>query len=244
MNEDYRQHEASQEHQPPEAATSIEVNQAHPIQDKDHQQQEATKHPYVGMTRYEYSSVWIQAGMLLATACAAIIVTFQWKAMQETLDVTRESIALTKQAVRAWIITTTIERMSDFIPNSPTEFRIQLKNIGPSTAFNKTFAISVWICHGPPSLSCASQCPANIPVDLRTGETILGPQAEYFLVISFLTMTLKVLDAIKNGTQTAYLCGTISYKDVFNTPHTLNICNYYIPEFDKFGIYPMGNFET
>jgi len=96
--------------------------------------------------------------------CSMSLVAFQWSTMKGTLDVTRESIALTKQTIRAWIVTTKIERVSDFVANIPLDVRIQLKNVGPSTTFDMTFGVSVWTCNGPPSLSCASQCPRVYPI--------------------------------------------------------------------------------
>jgi hypothetical protein len=225
-------------------AAEVETRQADPIQAETHQQQDGPEHFYIGMTRYEYISAGIQGCMVLVTFCYVLIVGLQWSAMQKTLDITRESIALTKQTVRAWIITTKMERMSDLIANSPTTFQIRFKNVGSSMAFNVTFGVSVWTYKGQPSLSCASQCPPSLAPDPRAGETVLGPQEESFLDIAFPSLPQRALDAIKSGTQTGYFCGTIGYKDVFDTPHTLHICNYYIPDLDKFGICPIGNFET
>jgi hypothetical protein len=44
--------------------------------------------------------------------------------------------------------------------------------------------------------------------------------------------------------KTAYICGTIAYKDVFHTVHNLNFCAYYMPKRDKFGLCPIGNSDT
>jgi hypothetical protein len=165
----------------------------------------------------------------------------QVRHLETTVTLSHESIALTKQTVRAWLVISKIERTSDFIPNTPTTFNMMLKNVGPSTALNRVFEMADWVCDGPPSLSCASRCPPPLGHEGREDDTIVGPQGEPIFEIYLSPQPQEVLNAIQSGTKTAYFCGTIGYKDVFNAPHSLNVCRFYGPKFDKFGACPIGN---
>src|SRR6266850_3710765 len=235
MDEDQRSEETPKEDGGTASTPTVQDNQPRPIQNQADNQYGQREHFHCGLTQYQFISTIIQGSIFAAAFIYMIFAGLQWYAMRETLNLTHENIALTKQTVRAWLVTTKIERTSDFVSNSPITFTVKFKNVGPSTALSVTFGTAVWTCNGPPSLSCASQCPPQLSTDPRAGESMVGPQAETFLEISFPPLTQRSFDAIKNGTQTAYFCGSIGYKDVFDVPHTLNICDYYMPDLDKFG---------
>jgi hypothetical protein len=244
MDEDNRQHQDSDAEHAPKEGRTPQILQAPSEETITQEQQSRPADNRQTMSTYERSSRRIQGFIALVTTIYVIFAGLQWHAMKETLDFAAENIGITRQTVRAWLVISKIERTSDFAANTPITFNMKLKNVGPSTAQNMLFDMADWICDGPPSMGCASQCPSPLPRDQVQGDTIVGPQGEPFVEILISPQRQEVIDAIKSGAKTAYFCGTVTYKDVFLAPHMLNVCAYYMPKLDKFAACPVGNSDT
>jgi hypothetical protein len=186
----------------PKAQQDIEIPQsteANHIRDPNHGKSQESQ-----LNRYERWSLMVNTLTMIAVSVYAYFAWGQWEAMNKALKLTEDSMTLTQQTVRAWLVISKIERTSDFSPNTPITFNMTLKNVGPSTALNMTFEMADWVCDGPPSLSCASQCPPPLAHDEHGGDTIIGPQIEPFIEINLSPRPQDVLTAIQRGTKTVY----------------------------------------
>lgn len=169
-----------------------------------------------------------------------------WETLRVTQEQTRAEMTqaeTARETLRARITMTEMERASDIAPNVPIYININWKNAGGSTAFDIISGSMSWICDGPLSVDCIkralserdplSKSPTN------TGTAEIGEEG--FFTVTFVPQSTEVIDALKNGTKTAYFAGAIRYRDIFSEVHTFRFCAYFLTGLHAIGRCPINN---
>jgi hypothetical protein len=173
---------------------------------------------------------------------AIVVVTFtytvfaglQWWAMKEALQLTAESLDLTRQAMRAELDVSGIALIGGLAPSTTNTVMVGIKNLGSTKATRVGADWMSWVCDGPPSESCLSQCHFVRAVNPLIGSGSIGRDMEVSFHISSPVRTPVEADAIKIGRKTLYVCGRVRYRDVFDQHHDVTPCAHYRPDREQF----------
>src|SRR5882724_11808643 len=134
MDEDQRHEQAAEAHNDPESTKPIEHQEAGPIQEQASYQNYNAEKSRRALTRYEFVSVLIQGGVFLVTSIYALLVFLQWRAMNATLNVAKETVDLSKRSLeitkRPWVVLTKVTIETPLAPERGMQVRAFLKNTG------------------------------------------------------------------------------------------------------------------
>lgn len=217
----------------PEWIGTIQIKKASPKREITQQDNQARSNRIQNMTPYERRSVWLQWTIAVITGTYAFFSFLQWKAMNHTLQITKEGQVA---AHRPWILPAKIETNGPFVSGQPFSVTVSLKNTGngPGLAYNGYIYV-LPVNASPYQGKDLPNCPGR--EHLGEGSlSVVGPQL-YNLLKKTVTLTL---DGIEQETQTILACGGANYEDIFHDPHYTRFCFMYLGRRKEFVICPKG----
>jgi hypothetical protein len=245
MDERDRQQQDTDAEHSPEGDRTLQFLQAPPEEPIAQEQQPGPSDNKEAMSTYERASRRIQGFIALVTTIYVILVGLQWHAMKETLQVSKNAIEFSKTSLemtkRPWVVLTRVTTDAPFQAQRAMQVRAVLKNVGetPAMAFSGSIQWQRQLAGA--QISCDDSPEKSVYT--------IGPHEETFFDTTVSEQPQPITDLIMKdtgnlagtGVLVLYICGKVTYQDIFGSAHYTDFCAFYSPRREMFMTCLQGN---